>query len=87
MTKNQFMKLLCRVQQAQQMIVGEPGIYMKLETTTSSYGTPSISAAIYEPVKCVPLLSAVVIYLDDDYYMAKKNVGEMLDLIRKKQWI
>ena len=32
-------------------------------------------------------LSAVVIYLDDNYEQAKKNVSEIMDLIRRKQWI
>lgn len=87
MTKNQFMKLLSRLQQAQQMIVGEPGIYMKLETETKNDSMPSVSAAIYEPARCIALLSAVVIYLDDNYEQAKKNVSEIMDLIRRKQWI
>lgn len=81
MTKDQFMKLLSRLQQAQQMIVGEPGIYIKLETETKN-GISYIYAAVYDVTIYIVLLQ-VEIYQDDNYKQANKSVSEFMDSIRR----
>lgn len=81
MTKDQFIKLLSRLQQAQQMIVDEPGIYMKLETETKN-GISYIHAAVYDVTIYIVLLQ-VEIYQDDNYKRAKKYVSEFMDSIRR----